>query len=150
METKSVECLRELAILTAILKGNDDPGVVLATWAADEIERLRTVVDCGKVDLLISASELQQASDIVDKLEKTDDGVPVVPGQTYYTSYRNQCEEGAPWVVSPCRYVGHCRPICDYKWEVEHWPYDDGGVDVESFTVWSTREAAEAAEKDSD
>ena len=80
-----------------------------------------------------SADEIERLRAIVDKLPKTADGVPVVPGMTLYSS-QNIC--GAfrkpEIVVSLEVYANH---------ETSEWM--DGHLEVE--LLYSTREAAEAA-----
>jgi hypothetical protein len=94
-------------------------------------------------DIGVDPAEVERLQEVVDKLPKTADGVPVVPGETYYARFRDEDEDGA-WHIEECRYVGHAEPHVDYDWEVENWLWDDA-YDAPGFRVYSTRAAAEAA-----
>ncbi len=87
--------------------------------------------------------EIKRLKAIVAKLPVTADGVPVLPGETYYCCFENT-EDGDKWTVMECRYVGHASPHVDYDWEIPGWPWD-GCNSPPGFAVYSTRAAAAAA-----
>ena len=83
---------------------------------------------------------------IVDKLQTTDDGQYIIPGETYWAAWLEQTEDGDEWMVRPCRYVGHAYPHVDYAWEIEDCPWD-GYESPPGFSIWSTKAAADAAKE---
>jgi hypothetical protein len=88
--------------------------------------------------------EVERLRAIVDKLPKTADGVPVVPGETYYavTTWPD-CDD--PPVIVGVKWVGHCDPVMNYQWvTVKHGNFPE---EFKVVRVLSTQEAAEKAAK---
>lgn len=83
---------------------------------------------------------------IVDRLDKTDDGVPLVPGDHCFCVAKSHYDDDeCPDIrVLECKYMDPTDP------ETECWPFEciEAGNMWEVFTVlskWSTRSAAENA-----
>ena len=94
---------------------------------------------------LLLADEVERLRAIVGKLPKTADGVPVVPGETYWCAFGdNTGDYDTDWVVLDCRYVGYAKPHVDYDWEIPGALWE-GACSPPGFDVYSTREAAESA-----
>lgn len=88
----------------------------------------------------VLAEEVNRLRTIVDKLPKTADDVPVIPGEIYHavTTWED-CDD--PPVVMTVKYVGHAQPWIEYKWACV-----SDGHDVEEFkviSVYSTKELAD-------
>lgn len=98
--------------------------------------------------MLTEAADLiEQQQAIIDRLPKTADGVPVVPGQRYWTIYPNNIEPVEEFLVtSVCNFV-----VCGAEdgEQSAKCPMDDchEGCDPGTPTceLFSTKEAAEAA-----
>jgi hypothetical protein len=112
----------------------------VVAWRADSLRQTRRY-DRLAVAEAENIEQIERLRAIVDKLPKTADGVPVVPGETYYARFHEE-DEDETWHIEECHYIGHADP--HYDWEVEHWLWDEA-YDAPGFNVYSTREAAEAA-----
>ncbi len=91
--------------------------------------------------------EIGQLQAVVAKLPKTEDGVPVVPGDTYWCVFEDDSGDYDAvngWVVLSCRYVGHAKPHVDYDWEIPGVLWDGAEVPP-GFAVYSTEAAAREA-----
>ena len=95
--------------------------------------------------LAANDTEIERLKAIVDKLKKSDDGVPLIPDQQYWIVCHETYAEEDEAFVSHATYCDSETLHEGYGWE---WNIPDG--DAESYivlSIWSTREAAEVAKE---
>ena len=124
-------------------RGNLDTADLLSNLA-DEIERLRGKLDEAEAVRWEKEGEADRLRAIVDKLLKTADGVPVVPGMELWS--KPYFEDGE-W-HGPFRRFGLVSDRVVWMANPMGTTYGHGGIDLHN--SYSTREAAEAAKEASD
>ncbi len=127
------ELLRDFDVYAAYVHRLDKKaGELQNELVSRELNYQAKMIECqGYLEKCISAKV------IIDKLPKTEDGVSVIPGETYWCSY----EWDDAWVFRECYYVGHATPHVDWDWEIRDCEWD-GDECPPGFGVYSTHEVA--------
>jgi len=114
---------------------------------AENVRAANELLDYGvRMDGIIAdlRQQLAKAKAVIDRLEKTSDGVPIVPceNKTFWAVYRE--DQDVPWKVGPC-HLPSCPEEHDTGFE---WIIDDAEDESLVDGIYSTREAAQAAKEE--